>query len=250
MWNGLSRSELVNELVQGLGELFPGAAASQLTLALLDTEAHLELRLEAAEYPRAQVERFATAVTESGGTLVELWRLPPAQREVFRASSVGSEEAFTVDAFETAAGALEEHITVLAFKDPLPAGPPEGPATPNEEPAPAPAPPAAPGATQRRGRRFAVRLEMEFRSELEFVQEHATNISNGGLFVRTAHRPPLDSVVTVSVKLPNGERLQGEALVVHVVDDPYNGGVGLTFLSDDPAFVETLDHYLMSLADS
>jgi uncharacterized protein (TIGR02266 family) len=247
MWNGLSRSELVNELVQGLGELFPGATAGQLTLALLEMEAHLELRLEAAEYPRAQVERFASAVTESGGTLVEMWRLPPAQREGFRARSVGSEEAFTVDAFETAAGALEEHITVLAFKDPLPAGPPEGPPPPHEEPAESPAPLAAP---QRRGRRFAVRLEMEFRSELEFVQEHATNISNGGLFVRTAHRPPLDSVVTVSVKLPNGERLQGEALVVHVVDDPYNGGVGLTFLSDEPAFVETLDRYLVSLADT
>jgi uncharacterized protein (TIGR02266 family) len=247
MWNGLSRSELVRELVQGLGELFPGATASQLTLALPETEAHLEVRLEAAEYPRAQVERFAEAVVESGGALVELWRLPPAQREVFRASSVGSEESFTVDGFETAAGALEEHITVLAFKDPLPSGPPEGPAMPSEEPVQAPAPPAS---TQRRGRRFAVRLEMEFRSELEFVQEHATNISNGGLFVRTAHRPPLDSVVTVSVKLPNGDRLQGEALVVHVVDDPYSGGVGLTFLSEEPAFVETLDRYLVSLADS
>jgi uncharacterized protein (TIGR02266 family) len=250
MWNGLSRSELVRELVQGLGELFPGATASQLTLALPETEAHLELRVEAAEYPRAQVERFGQAVVESGGTLVELWRLPPAQRETFRASSVGGSESFTVDGFETAAGALEEHVTVLAFKDPLPSGPPEGPPTPKEEPAQAPAPPVSPGATQRRGRRFAVRLEMEFRSELEFVQEHATNISNGGLFVRTAHRPPMDSVVTVSVKLPNGERLQGEALVVHVVDDPYNGGVGLTFLSDDPAFVETLDRYLVSLADT
>ncbi len=102
--------------------------------------------------------------------------------------------------------------------------------------------------TQRRGRRFAVRLEMEFRTELDFVREHATNISNGGLFVRTAHRPPMDSIVRVDVRLPNGERLQGDALVVHVVDDPYKGGVGLAFLSDDPGFAETLDRYLASLA--
>jgi uncharacterized protein (TIGR02266 family) len=109
-------------------------------------------------------------------------------------------------------------------------------------------PTAPPGSPQRRGRRFAVKLELEFRTELDFVREHALNISNGGLFVRTAHRPPPDSVVTVDVKLPNGERLQGDAVVVHVVDDPYTGGVGLAFLSDDTTFSRTLDDYLASLA--
>jgi uncharacterized protein (TIGR02266 family) len=104
------------------------------------------------------------------------------------------------------------------------------------------------GPENRRARRFPVMLEMEFRTELDFVREHATNISNGGLFVRTAHRPPLDTIVTVDMRLPNGEALQGEAMVVHVVDDPYKGGVGLAFLSDDPTFAETLDRYLASLA--
>jgi uncharacterized protein (TIGR02266 family) len=104
------------------------------------------------------------------------------------------------------------------------------------------------GPENRRARRFPVMLEMEFRTELDFVREHATNISNGGLFVRTAHRPPIDTIVTVDLKLPNGDRLQGEAMVVHVVDDPYKGGVGLAFLSDDPTFADTLDRYLASLA--
>jgi uncharacterized protein (TIGR02266 family) len=119
------------------------------------------------------------------------------------------------------------------------------------EPEPQPAetelqPPSGP--ELRRARRFPVHLEMEFRTELDFVREHATNISNGGLFVRTAHRPPIDTIVTVDLKLPNGENLQGEAIVVHLVDDPYKGGVGLAFLSDDPSFAETLDRYLASLA--
>ncbi len=112
-----------------------------------------------------------------------------------------------------------------------------------EEPLAAPS-----GPELRRYKRFPVNLEMEFRTELDFVREHATNISNGGLFVRTAHRPPMDAIVRVDVMLPNGERLQGDALVVHVVDDPYKGGVGLAFLSDDPSFAETLDRYLASLA--
>lgn len=108
--------------------------------------------------------------------------------------------------------------------------------------------PAPTGPELRRYKRFPVNLEMQFRTELDFVREHATNISNGGLFVRTAHRPPMDTIVRVDVMLPNGDRLQGEALVVHVVDDPYKGGVGLAFLSDDPSFAETLDRYLASLA--
>jgi uncharacterized protein (TIGR02266 family) len=108
------------------------------------------------------------------------------------------------------------------------------------------APPSGP--ELRRYKRFPVNLEMEFRTELDFVREHATNISNGGLFVRSAHRPPIDTIVRVDVRLPNGDRLQGDALVVHVVDDPYKGGVGLAFLSDDPSFAETLDRYLASLA--
>lgn len=116
-------------------------------------------------------------------------------------------------------------------------------AEPQEEPLAAPS-----GPELRRYKRFPVNLEMEFRTELDFVREHATNISNGGLFVRTAHRPPMDAIVRVDLKLPNGDRLQGEALVVHVVDDPYKGGVGLAFLSDDPTFAETLDRYLASLA--
>ncbi|RKG99640.1 TIGR02266 family protein, partial [Corallococcus sp. CA053C] len=125
---------------------------------------------------------------------------------------------------------------------------PRGSGEPYRAPSPADAPDDAPqDLPQRRGRRFAVKLELEFRTELDFVREHALNISNGGLFVRTAHRPPQDSVVTVDVKLPNGQRLQGEALVVHVVDAPYTGGVGLAFLSDDATFAGTLDGYLASL---
>jgi uncharacterized protein (TIGR02266 family) len=223
------------------------------------------------------VEALTEEVQESGGTLVELWRLPKPDRDAFRARSLTGPDTHELEDFEAAAIVLHGHLQQLAIREPLPEGPPPGPTTvpiaffDNAANAPAAAPgpePAAPeeaseGAppeegtpgyetfdTHRRGRRFAVKLEMEFRTELDFVREHATNISNGGLFVRTAHRPPVDSVVTVQVRLPNGERLQGDALVVHVVDDPYKGGVGLAFLNDDPTFAETLDHYLASLAST
>jgi uncharacterized protein (TIGR02266 family) len=87
---------------------------------------------------------------------------------------------------------------------------------------------------------------VEFRTEAEFLHEHATNISRGGLFVRTRARPELDSVVVVTVQLPTGARIQGEAVVVHVREGE-EGGVGLAFLSEDRAFSERLDRYLAQL---
>ncbi|XXF79058.1 TIGR02266 family protein [Myxococcaceae bacterium GXIMD 01537] len=226
------------ELVERLGTLLPGARAL-LAVALREAEANLELKLELPTYPRQAVERLAKEVAASGGTFVELWRLPKHQRDAFRAAALAEAPREEEDA-RAAARALSQHLAALATQGPVPAGPPANPH--------APAPPDAPAEGQRRGRRFAVKLELEFRTELDFVREHALNISNGGLFVRTAHRPPVDSVVTVDVRLPNGQRLQGDALVVHIIDDPYAGGVGLTFLTEDSAFAATLDDYLASLA--
>jgi uncharacterized protein (TIGR02266 family) len=246
----------VAELVEGLGALLPGAKP-HLTLALREGEANLELKLEVAGYPRQAVEQLAQGVTRSGGRFVELWRLPKAERDAFRTTSF-SGTTRTAQDYAEAARLLQQHLAELpaaaapAAPQPRPApAPEEAPPAPPSTEAPEAPEDAAPAATEpsgkRRAQRFAVKLEMEFRTELDFVREHALNISNGGLFVRTAHRPPIDSVVTVDVRLPNGERLQGDAVVVHVVDDPYAGGVGLAFLTEDPTFSETLDRYLASL---
>jgi uncharacterized protein (TIGR02266 family) len=278
LWNGSARAERVRELVEGLGALLPSPTPPGILVALREAEATLELKLEAPSYPRTALEELTQQVQQSGGTLVELWRLPKAARDAFRNDSLTGPDTHELEDYEAAAIVLHGHLQQLAVREPIPEGPPPGPGSvpidffvnAANAPAPAPAPAAAPEApaptpeaepaaqesartyetfdTQRHGRRFAVKLEMEFRTELDFVREHATNISNGGLFVRTAHRPPVDSVVTVQVRLPNGERLQGDALVVHVVDDPYKGGVGLAFLNDDTTFAETLDRYLASLA--
>lgn len=267
--------------MEGLGALLPSPKPPGIVVALREAEATLELRVEVASYPRSAVEALTEEVQQSGGTLVELWRLPKPDRDAFRARSLTGPDTHELEDFEAAAIVLHGHLQQLAIREPLPEGPPLGPNTvpiaffdqaarsqAPESSAAIPEPtaseetaseeaPAQEGTpeyetfdTLRRGRRFAVKLEMEFRTELDFVREHATNISNGGLFVRTAHRPPVDSVVTVQVRLPTGERLQGDALVVHVVDDPYKGGVGLAFLNDDPTFAETLDRYLASLAST
>ena len=302
MWNGSASPEGVAAWVEGLGTWLSSAQSLELIVALLPEEAGLELKVEAPGYPRTTVAQLAREATRSGGTLVELWRMPKAERDAFRATTFGGGTAYRGDERVAVQRALQQHVSMLASRDGAPSTPPinpleapsprsaallakisasfgrgaasvptpprtqgndrtapppreaTSPAGPDATPASPPqaephrVPAAAPGSPQRRGRRFAVRLEIEFRTELDFVREHALNISNGGLFVRTAHRPQRDSVVTVDVKLPNGERLQGDALVVHVMDDPYTGGVGLAFLSDDVTFARTLDRYLASLA--
>jgi uncharacterized protein (TIGR02266 family) len=247
----------VASVVEGLGTLLPSAQSLQLVVALREEEAALELKVDVPGYPRAAVDLLAREVERSGGTFVELWRLPKAERDALRARTLGGGTSFRGEERGGAARALQEHLAALAQRGPR-AKAPAVETRPLTAPLPAPVkaaaaveptrvPEAPPERPQRRGRRFAVKLELEFRTELDFVREHALNISNGGLFVRTAHRPPPDSLVTVDVRLPDGKRLQGDALVVHVVDDPYTGGVGLAFLNDDVTFARTLDDYLASL---
>ncbi|MFY2562417.1 TIGR02266 family protein [Corallococcus terminator] len=252
LWNRGASPERAAAVVEGLGELLPSAQSMQLVVAVQAEQAGIELKVEAPGYPRAAVERLADEVKRSGGTFVELWRLPKPERDALRNNTFAGGRAFGGDERTAAARALEQQVSALGTRPeaPAPPAPPATPpavATPMAEDDPRRVPSAPLGSPQRRGRRFAVRLELEFRTELDFVREHALNISNGGLFVRTAHRPPPDSVVTVDVRLPNGDHLQGEAVVVHVLDDPYSGGVGLAFLNDDATFSRTLDGYLASL---
>ncbi len=307
LWNGSAIPGHVAGIVEAIEELLPSTQPAEIIIALKENEANLELKLEMSEFPRLEMDRFAWEIKASKGTLVELWKMPKAERDAFRAAAFTG-KVITAENYWTAASTLKEHLEAITarglkpFVPPQPQQPPanarpaqapaQAPATaqpgelvdeplgaevsdeplmgepvegveeaepiepietveePDEvvEAAPEYAPASSGGPENRRYRRFPVNLEMEFRTELDFVREHATNISNGGLFVRTAHRPPLDSIVKVDVKLPNGDRLQGEALVVHVVDDPYKGGVGLAFITEDLSFAETLDRYLASLA--
>lgn len=304
LWNGSAIPGHVAGIVEAIEELLPSTQPVEIIIALRENEANLELKLEMSDFPRMEMDRFAWEIKASKGTLVELWKMPKAERDAFRAAAFTG-NIITAENYWTAASTLKEHLEGIVARGLKPLIPPQGlPPVNRPAPAPAPAPEAEPveaaeivdeplgtevadeplvagepvedaepiepieevaeageevvqgqpeaaaptGAELRRYKRFPVQLEMEFRTELDFVREHATNISNGGLFVRTAHRPPMDSIVRVDVRLPNGDRLEGDALVVHVVDDPYKGGVGLAFLSDDPTFAETLDRYLASLA--
>ena len=105
-------------------------------------------------------------------------------------------------------------------------------------------------ATPRYEARFAVR----FGTVDEFRREYATNISAGGLFIRTEQPPEMDAVVDVTLELPGGQPVQGKAVVVHRVTpeeaaqrkvDP---GVGVQFVEGNDHFRERVDQFVATLS--
>jgi uncharacterized protein (TIGR02266 family) len=105
-------------------------------------------------------------------------------------------------------------------------------------------------ATARYPARFAVR----FRSVDEFKREYATNISAGGVFIRTEAPPEMSSVIDVELELPGGNPVQGKALVVHRVSAEeaarrnVEPGVGVQFVEADDRFRERIDRFVAELA--
>jgi uncharacterized protein (TIGR02266 family) len=96
--------------------------------------------------------------------------------------------------------------------------------------------------------RDEVQLEIEFKSEAAFISEYQSNLSKGGVFVRTSARPMQNSFVALKLKLPNGRTIDTRARVVHAFDHPEHGGVGLSFEGSGPAFVAELATYLAAVS--
>jgi type IV pilus assembly protein PilZ len=105
-------------------------------------------------------------------------------------------------------------------------------------------------ATARYPTRFAVR----FGTVDEFEREYATNISAGGLFIRTEAPPAMNAVIDVVLDLPGGEPVEAKALVVHRVsaEDAARLGVepgaGVQFVEGDDQFRERIDEFVAELA--
>lgn len=90
--------------------------------------------------------------------------------------------------------------------------------------------------------RYESWLEVRFSTAAGLLAEYATNISKGGLFIRSAAPPPLRSKVRLSVTLPDGEIVSCDAEVVHRVTPEQarerhtSPGVGVTFPAHDETF--------------
>lgn len=74
-------------------------------------------------------------------------------------------------------------------------------------------------------------VNREFESIEEFIAEYVTNISQGGVFIRSKNPLPVGTKVNLkfSVIVDDFETIEGEGEVVRVDMDPENMGMGVAF---------------------
>ncbi len=106
---------------------------------------------------------------------------------------------------------------------------------------------------RRRNPRFASCLEVVFEGHPQLSGLYASNISRGGLFVRSENPPPLHLKVRIALELPDGAKARTEAQVVHRVDADEArargavAGVGIAFSPEDRVFAEQIEGFLQRL---
>lgn len=105
--------------------------------------------------------------------------------------------------------------------------------------------------------RLDVELKVRFQSASEVVEEYVRNISAGGLFVATGRILARDTIVRVTLELPDGQPAgSAQAVVVHVVSEEQAkktgtaAGVGVQLLDTEDEFRERLAKYVQSVARS
>lgn len=76
-------------------------------------------------------------------------------------------------------------------------------------------------------------INKEFSSIDDFIAEYVTNISRGGVFIRSKSPLPVGTKVNLkfSVILDDFETIEGEGEVVRVVEDGDEIGMGVRFTS-------------------
>ena len=98
--------------------------------------------------------------------------------------------------------------------------------------------------------RHPVTLAVRFRSARDFVLEHASNISRGGIFIQTDDPPPLDTAVQVELQLPDSHvPVTSNGIVVHqqLAVAGKMPGVGVQFVDSSDDFRERIDRYMETL---
>jgi uncharacterized protein (TIGR02266 family) len=98
--------------------------------------------------------------------------------------------------------------------------------------------------------RHQVTLQVRFRTARDFVLEHASNISRGGIFIQTDDPPPMDAAVQVEIQLPDEPApVTTNGVVVHrqLAVGGKIPGAGVQFVDGSDGFRERIDRYMDSL---
>jgi uncharacterized protein (TIGR02266 family) len=237
VWDGTASAPDIQRVFENLETCFEPSVVSNLALIQSPAFACLHFTVDFSAYSRSTLSQLESETKKSGGRFIELLRIPEDKREAFKTQFLMPAHGtnLSCSSFKDCSRPLVEHLAKLA----------SGRAdVPTVKPPPQP---RQSSSETRQAPRFNVNLDVEFKTEFDFTREHASNISKGGVFVRTTQRPALNSELGLRIKLPNGQVIQTSARVVHVVDHPQHGGVGLAFSREDPLFSGALDRYLAEI---
>jgi uncharacterized protein (TIGR02266 family) len=228
--------QAIQRVLSQLEKAFQPPVVSNLSLALSPAMACLHFNVEFSSYSRAALTHLEGETKRSGGRFIEMLRIPEEKRALFKAQFLmpPGGPALACASFKECGRPLLEHLGKLASarKNEREVKPPERLLKPVPD---------------RRAPRFNVNLEVEFKTDADFVREHASVISKGGLFVQTTQRPKINSELGLRIKLPTGQVLETSARVVHVLADGKAPGLGVAFTGDNRLFTEALDKYLTDL---
>jgi len=235
LWDATSSPATVKQLVESLDSHFPSPNVSNIAVTLSPAMACLHFSVDFSLYAKNTLAQVDSEVKASGGRFVELLRIPEDKREVFKTEFLlpahGAPSTF--NHLKDCGRPIQEHLTKLAR------GTQQATVVqPTTRVASQPS-----QGSKRQATRFNCDLQVEFRTDQGLVREHAANISTGGIFVRTSQRPSLDSELGLKVWLPNGQLLQTTVRVVHILDQPVPGGLGLAFSRDDRDFMRMIERY-------
>ena len=217
VWKGRAERETLVHLLGVLQSQFAGGGNLGVDLVRSPAGGSLEMELEIPGDGSELLRQLGRMVQRAGGQLFEKGGLEAANSNLLLPTS-GPAQRFEEPS--GAAAVLEQHLSQVA---------------------------AASSLDFRRSRRIDVRLPTEVWSGDRYSSCTATNLSLGGMFVRTDLRPVFQSQVRVRTPLFSGELLVATATVVHILDLAKDGGLGLEFVYD-PALQEQVGRYLTSLS--
>ncbi len=109
--------------------------------------------------------------------------------------------------------------------------------------------------TRRQHARFSSRLEVRFPNAPALANAWTTNLSQGGVFVETDSPPPLNSLVALTLVLPEGATLELSGQVVHVLSPATaraqgkRPGVGVSFEAQAASLAEKIEPLLARYRD-
>lgn len=98
--------------------------------------------------------------------------------------------------------------------------------------------------------RVDARVEVEFKNFDQFYREYTKNISKGGLFIKTENIIPAQSVLEITLKLPDTKPLSLVGEVVHAIEPAlarehgWDAGVGVHFVDFEDGAHQALELYI------